>query len=145
MVAYLYLILSLDKCIIQKLCDKIASEDLVMLKYCPDKRKTQEMCDKVVDSYLLALKFVTDWFVASTMIGKLDSAVLSDIHIVFGDLDSDIVRFFSSDIALNSITVENINLDDSNLDYIDPETISYVRRMDWYNGFKQRKTYKKDR
>ena len=143
MVAYLYLILFLDKCIIQKLRDKVASEDLFMLKHCPDKHKTQEMFDKVVDSYLLALKFVTDWCFASKMIEKLDSAVLSDIHIVFCDLDSDIVRFFSSDIALNSITVDNNNLDDSNFDYFDPETISYVRRMDWYNGFKQRKTCKK--
>ena len=112
------------------MCDKVASEDLFMLKYCPDKHKTQEMCDKVVDFYLLALKFVTDWFVASKMVEKLDSPVLSNNHIVFGDLDSDIVSFFSNDIALNSITLDNINLDDSNLDYFDPETIIYVRLMD---------------
>ena len=64
------------------------------------------MCDKAVDSCLLALEFVPDWFVTSRMTKKVDSAVFTNDYIVFGDLDSNFVTFFSRDICLNSITLE---------------------------------------
>ena len=63
------------------------------------------MYDKAVDSYLPALKFVPDWFVPSKIIEKLDHSVFSNDDIVFGDIDSDIVTFFSNDIGLNSISL----------------------------------------
>ena len=87
------------------------------------------MCDEAVDDFLLALKFVPHWFVTSKMIEKFDSAVFPDDQIVFGDLDSDFVTFFSKDICLNSITLDNINLDDDSFDYYDPGTINRVRLM----------------
>ena len=87
-----------DQYMIQELCDK--SEDPFTLKYCHDKYKTQEMYDKAVDSCLLALKFVPDCFIKSKMIEKIDCAVFSDDCIVFGDLDSDFVTFFSRDTCL---------------------------------------------
>ena len=66
------------------------------------------MCDKAVNSHLLALKFFPDWFVRSKMIEKLDSTVFSNDDILFCDLDSDFVTFFSNDIGVNSITLDNI-------------------------------------
>ena len=46
------------------------------------------------------------------MIEKLDKAVFSNEDIVaFDDIDSDIVTFFSNDIGLNSIILNNIYLD----------------------------------
>ena len=72
---------------------------------------------------------------------KTDSDVLSNNDIIFGDLYSDFFTLFSNDIGLNSIILDN--LDDYKSDDCDPETISYVRLMDWYNRFIQRKASKK--
>ena len=133
--------------ITKKLCDKLVSENPFILKYCHDRYKTQKMYHKAVDSYLLALKFVPDWFLTSKMIKKLDSAVFSNDYIDVGDLDPDFVTFFSNDIDLkqrhrpNSITLDNIN-PDNNFGYCDPETISHIRLMDWYNKFKKHKACK---
>ena len=71
---------------------------------------------------MLPLKFVPDRFVTSKIIEKFDSAVFSDDHIAFGDLDSAFVTFFSRDLGLNSIILDNINLDDNRFDYCDSET-----------------------
>ena len=78
----------------------------------------------------------------SEMIKQLDKqrAVFYNDYMVFGDFDCDFVTFFSSDIGLNSITIDNINLGDDHFDYCDPETI---RLMGWYNKSKQRKGSKK--
>ena len=115
-----------DRYITQELWDKVVSEDPFMLKYWHDKYKTQKCVIK-----LLILIFVT-----SNMTEKLDSAIFSDDYIVFGDL----VTFFLNDISLN-----NINLDEDNFGYCDPESIDHFRLMDWYNKFKQRKALKKER
>ena len=101
------------------------------------------MCDKAVDSCLLALKFVPDCFVKAKMIEKLDSAVFPDDYIVFSDLDPGFVTLFSEDIGLNSITIDNINLDDDHFDFCDPKTINHVTLMGKYNKHKQPKASKK--
>ena len=101
------------------------------------------MYDKAVDSYLPALKFVPDWFVPSKIIEKLDHSVFSNDDIVFGDIDSDIVTFFSNDIGLNSISLSNTNLVEEKFDDGDPETINHFRLMAWYNKHKQHKACKK--
>ena len=67
------------------------------------------------------------------MIGKLESAVFSNDYVVFGDLGSHFFTFFSNDIGLNSILLDNINIDDDNFDNCDSETISHVRLMTWHN------------
>ena len=46
--------------------------------------------------------------------------------IVFGDLDSDFAAFFSNDIGLKSVTLDDIKLDDNNFDDCNPETISHA-------------------
>ena len=92
------------------------------------------MCDTAVDSYLLAVKFNPDWFVLSTMIEKLDSAVFSDKHVVFGDLESHFVTIFSRDVVFDSISLDNMI-----------QKLLIV--LDWwvgYNKFKQSKTSKKE-
>ena len=101
------------------------------------------MCDKAVDSCLLALKFAPDCFVTTKMIEKLDSAVFPDDYIIFSDLDSDFVTLFSEDIGLNSITIDNINLDDDHFDFCDPKTINHVTLTGKYNKYKQNKASKK--
>ena len=53
------------------------------------------------------------------------------------------VTFFSRDTNLNSVTLDNINLDDNGFDYCDPETINQVRLIGCYNKYKQRKASKK--
>ena len=129
----------------QETCDKVDSKEPFMLKYCLDKCKTQEIYDKAVDSYLLALKFAPDWFFTSKMIEKLDNAAFYNDDIVFGNIDSDIVTFFSSDIDLNSLNLNNINFDDDNFDDYDLETINHVRLMAWYDRYNQHKVWKKKR
>ena len=47
------------------------------------------------------------------MIEKLDIALFSNGYTVFGDLNSNFVTFFSNDLGLNSIFLDNINLDDN--------------------------------
>ena len=119
------------------MCDKIPSKELFMLKNYHDRYKTQEIYDKAVDSYLPTLKFVSDWFVTSKMVQKLDNAVFSNDNLVIGDIDSDIITFFSNYINLNSINLSNINLDDNNFDGYDLVTINQIRLMAWCDKYKQ--------
>ena len=103
------------------------------------------MCDNAVDSCLQALKFVPDWFVTSKVIEELDSAVFSNDYIVFGDLNSDFGTFFSSYIGLNSMTPDNVGLDDVHFDYCDPETINHVKLIALHDKYNQHKAPKKDK
>ena len=57
------------------MCDRIVSEDSLMIVYCPYKYKTQRMYDKAVDNCLAALKFIPDLFRTSKMLGKFDDAL----------------------------------------------------------------------
>ena len=100
------------------------------------------MCDKAGDSCLLALKVVPDWFVMSKIIEKPDNAAFSDDDIVFGDIDSNIVRFVSYDIGLNSISLST-NLD-NNFDNYDAKTINHVRLTAWYKHKSCQKRYMKN-
>ena len=49
------------------MCNRVVSEDLFLIAYCPDQYKTQKMCDKAVDYPLAALKLIPNWFVTSKM------------------------------------------------------------------------------
>ena len=102
------------------------------------------MCDKTVDAFMSALKFVPDWFVTNKVIEKLDNAVFSNDDIVSGELDSEIVTFFSNNVGLNIINLNNDNLDHDKFDAYDPETINHIRLTAWYNRYKQHKTCKKE-
>ena len=45
------------------MCVKPVSEDLYIIKHCPDRYKTREMYGKAVDDFIPALKSVPDSFV----------------------------------------------------------------------------------
>ena len=92
---------------------------------------------------MLELEFVPDWFVTNNMIEKLDIAIFYDDYIIFGNLDSDFVTFFSEDFGFNSIIIDNIILDNGYFDYCDPKTINHVRLIGWYDKYKQSKASKK--
>lgn len=74
---------------------------------------------------------------------KLDNAVFSNNDIVLGDIDTDFVTFFWNDIALNSVNLTNVNLDDDHFDNCDSKTINHITLMAPYNRFKQKKGCKK--
>ena len=73
-----------------------------------------------------SIGFVLDWFVTSNIIENF--IVLYSLMIIQSDdSNSDFVTFFSKDIELKSIILDNSNLDDDNFDYCDPETINHVQ------------------
>ena len=61
------------------------------------------------------------------MIEKLDIALFSNNDIVFGNIDSVIVTFFSNNIGLHSINLNDINLDDHSFYEYNPKTINQIR------------------
>ena len=85
------------------------------------------MCDKVVYDFLPALKFIPDWFVTNKMIKKLHTALYAVDDILFCDEDSGNVMFCCNEMDILSVDLNNINLDDTNYDEDDPETIIHVR------------------
>ena len=54
------------------------------------------------------------------MLKKLDTVVFSDDDIDLDGKDSDIFTFFTDDMSLVTIEVNNINLNDDNFDKNDP-------------------------
>ena len=125
------------------MCDKIVSEDPFKLKYCHNRYKSQEMCDKVVDDSLPVLKFVPDWFVTSKVIKKLLTVLYADDNILCFNKDSGDAIFSCYEIGILSIDLNNINLDNTNYDGDDPETIVHIRLLSWHIKFKKRKAFKK--
>ena len=125
------------------MCDKIVSEDPFKLKYCHNRYKSQEMCDKVVDDSLPVLKFVPDWFVTSKVIKKLLTVLYADDNILCFNKDSGDAIFSCYEIGILSIDLNNINLDNTNYDGDDPETIVHIRLLSSHIKFKKRKAFKK--
>ena len=99
-----------------------------MILYCPDKCKTQGICDEAVED-CLRLKFA-NWFVTSKMIKKLLTALNADYNIHYFSKDSD--------------NLNNINLDNTNYDEDDSETIISIRLQACHFKFEERKVPKKE-
>ena len=57
------------------MCERVTSEDSLMLVCCPDRYKTQRLCDKAVNDYVAALKLIHDRFVTNKMLEKLDNVL----------------------------------------------------------------------
>ena len=72
------------------------------------------------------------------MIKKLDD------DIIFVNEDFNYVIFFSDEMNILSVGLNNINLDDVNFDKDDSKASIHVRLMAWCNRFKQCKAFKKD-
>ena len=98
---------------------------------------------KTVDPFLPTSKFVPDWIVTNKMLEKLDNVVFSNDDIDVEVIESDIIAFFSNDMGLNAIVLNNINLDDDDFDEDDPTSIVLFRLIAWCNRFKQCKACKK--
>ena len=94
------------------------------------------MCNKAVDAFLLTLKFYPDWFNTNKILEKINNLLFSNDDVDLGDIDSDIVTFFSHDMGLVTTDLNNINHDSKNFDENDRETIIHVRFMAWHNKFK---------
>ena len=54
------------------------------------------------------------------MIKKLDDDLFSNYEIIFVNQDSNYARFFSDEVGILSVDLNNINLDDVNFDEDDP-------------------------
>ena len=101
------------------------------------------MCNKAVDNCLAALKFVPDWSVTNKLIKKLSTALYADENKLYFNEDSDNVTFICNEIGIFNLDLNNINLDDTNYDEDDADTIIHVWLFAWHIKFEKRKTLKK--
>ena len=101
------------------------------------------MCDEAVDDCLAKLKFISDWFVTSKMIRKRFTALYAHDNILYFNEVSGNAVFSCNKMGILNIELNNINLDDTNDNEDDPETIIHIRLLAWHNKFKKCKALKK--
>ena len=92
-------------------------------------------CNKAVDDFLSALEFVPDWLVSSEMMKKLLTRLYADDNIFCFNEDSDDAIFSCHGMGILSIDLINVNLDDTNYDEDDPQTIIHIRLLASYIKF----------
>ena len=102
------------------------------------------MCGKAVDDCLAALTFIPDWLVASKIIKKLLTALYEDDNILYFNEDSGNAVLSRNKMVILNIDLNNINLDDTNYNEDDPETIIHVRPLIWHIAFENHKALKKE-
>ena len=103
------------------------------------------MCDKAVDDSLAALEFVPDWFITSKMVKKLFTALYADENKLYFNEDSSNVTFSCNGIDILSANRKNINLDDTNYEEDDLDTIILIRLLAWDVEFEKREELKNDK
>ena len=123
--------------------DKIFSDDPFSIKYVPDLYKTQQISDQAVHDCLAPLKFVPDWFVTSKMIKKRFTALYADENILYFSEDSRNVVFNCNGMSILNTNLNNINLEDTNYDQDDPDTIISIRFLVRHIKFEKHKELKK--
>ena len=116
------------------MCERLVSEDLLLIVYCPDKYKTHRMCDEAVDDFLVELKLIPDWFVPRKIIKNFFTALYADDNRFYFSEDSSNVIFLCNDMCILNIDLSNINLDD-NCDKDDSDTIILIRLLTWHINF----------
>ena len=97
------------------------------------------MFDSVPDQYIQ-----TDWSVRSKMIKKLITAFYANYNVLYFNEDSGDAVFSCNKMGILSIYFNNINLDDTNYDEDDPETIIHIILLAWHIKFEKRKALKKE-
>ena len=97
------------------------------------------MCDEAVDECLAELKF----FVTSKMIKKPFTALFADEKILYFNEDSSNVTFCCNQMGILSVNLNNINLDDTNYQEDDSDTIVLIRLLAWHIKSEKRKALKK--
>ena len=110
-----------------EMCNSIISEDPFSVRFVPDQYNTQQMCDKTADDCPAALKFVPNWFITSKMIKKLFTDLCTDGNILYFNEDSGNIKFSYNEIGIVTIDLHNINLDDTNYEEDDPDTVTIIR------------------
>ena len=87
------------------------------------------MCDKAVYACLLQLRCAADWLATNKILKNHDNILLSNDDIDLDDIDSDTGTFCSVGTGLNTIDLNNINLDNEKIDEDVPETVIHIRLM----------------
>ena len=75
---------------------------------------------------------------------KLLTDLYADENIFYFNEDSSDTVFSCNEIGILSIDLNNINLDDTNYDVDDPETIIHLIRLAWHIKFEKGKALKKE-
>ena len=75
---------------------------------------------------------------------KLLTVLCADENILYFIEDSGDAVFFCNEMDILSIDLNNINLDDTNYDGDDPETIIHIRILAWHIKFEKGKALKKE-
>ena len=105
----------------QEVCNEAVQSDPGTLKYVPDHLKTQEMCNEAVQGDPWALKYVSDHLKTQEMCIEAadgDAYSLQDVPDFW--VTQDLIQAWRDDIS---------NCDSAEV-------------IEWYNGYKQRKTQK---
>ena len=84
-----------------------------------------------------SIKIVRDWFVTIKMIKRLLTAVYADENILYFNKDSSNVVFNCNGMGILNIDLNNINLDDTNYDEDDPDTIILIRLLASHTKFEK--------
>ena len=91
-----------------------------------------------------SIKIVRDWFVTIKMTKRLLTAVYADENILYFNKDSSNVVFNCNGMGILNIDLNNINLDDTNYDEDDPDTIILIRLLASHTKFEKGKGKEKD-
>ena len=91
-----------------------------------------------------ALKFIPDWFDTSKMMKILSTVLYADENILYFNEDSSNVVFNSNGMGILNIDPNNINLEDTNYNEDDADTIILIRLLAWNIKFEKCKALKKE-
>ena len=87
--------------------------------------------------FFTGIEFVSDRFVISNIIRKRLTALYADKYIPYFIKNSGDTVFCCNEMGIFSTGLNDINLDDSNYDKDDPETIIHIRFLAWHIKFKK--------
>ena len=89
------------------------------------------------------INFFPDWLVTNKIIKILFTALYADENILYFNEDSGNVVFICNEMGIFNIDFNNINLDNTNYDEDDPDTIILIKLLAWNIKSEERKELKK--
>ena len=132
----------------QEVSEKVVDSCLPALKFVPNWFDTNILFvsnqsgtnfndDRQVSTTLSDTSWVLYWSAwnawKTKFLEKPDDVVISNDDIIIVNKDSDNVTFFSNDIGLVNVDLNNVRLDDVSFDNDGPEIIIHARFNAWYN------------
>ena len=78
------------------------------------------------------------------MTAKFLAALYTDENMLYFLEDYGDAVFSCNEMDILIIDLNNINLDDTNYDGVNPEIVIHIRRLDWYVKFEKCKALKKE-